>query len=196
MEAVLQNRNTVKMRDTSSMPIISPANGGTPAWESAVNYLLRTPGRWVGGEELGHFLYNGTCEASAPRKAVQRARRQGFPIESGVFGYRIGRAVRNDAQCPKCSTLRCLDGTEWVCYGCMGTEFVDLDLDRPGYDPNSRQGKEWSEEENAELRRLWSKMTQAEIGELLQRSECSVRAQGHALGLGKKPYRYRGVGKR
>jgi 5-methylcytosine-specific restriction protein A len=192
MTAVVGNREAVTTRHTFSMPVIAQSNAPTPAWESAVNYLLRTPGRWVSSEELAHFLYQGVCGTSAPRMAVQRARQRGFPIESGVFGYRIGRPVRNDAQCPQCSTLRCLDAGEWICYGCMGTEFVDLDLDRPGYDPDSRQGKEWSEEENAELRRLWGKLTQAEIGELLLRSEGSVRAQGATLGLGKKPYRYRG----
>ena len=180
------------MVDTFSMPRIANEYARPPAWEAAVNYLLRTPGRWVSSEELGHFLYQGACSRFSPGQAVLRARRRGFSIDSGQFGYRIGRAVRNEAQCPECSALRCLDGDEWVCYGCVGTEFVDLDLERPGYDPDSRQGKGWTEEENAELRRLWPRMSQAEIGELLQRSEGSVRAQGHALGLGKKPYRYRG----
>ena len=135
-------------------------------------------------------MYGPGCYSrQAPIEMVRRARLAGVPIESNrAMGYRLGRD--RSLICSSCGSLRVRypDG-EVVCYGCVGTEYAELEVGRAPYDPNTRQGRAWTEEESALLRELWqTRMTQAEIAMRLERTANSVRAQGKILGLGRKPY--------
>lgn len=160
-----------------------------PVWFDAVLYLARRSGQWVASVELGDAVYGeGLYSRHAPHNLVARARKAGVPIESNkALGYRIGRD--RSRLCGRCGSMKVRYEGEEVCYGCVGTEFVDLEVGRAEYDASSRQGKGWEAWEEALLRRLWPELSQAEIGARLQRSEASVRGRGKELQLGKKPYR-------
>lgn len=118
---------------------------------------------------------------------IQRARQAGIPIESSALGYRIGRS--NSLACQECGSLRVRypDG-ELVCYGCVGTEFVDLEVGRAPYDPNTKQGKAWTDDELAYIRANRDAKSNAEIARDLNRTESGVRGQSTAMRLGRKRY--------
>lgn len=165
----------------------------TPTWSIAVDYLLNHAGRWVPSVEISDVVYGGACVRHAPHMLMQRARRAGIPIESSEMGYRIGRD--NSLACPDCGLLRVRypDG-ELVCYGCVGTEFVDLEVGRTPYDPSTRQGKAWTDEELRYIRDHRDTKSNAEIARHLDRTESGVR--GQATGMinrgeisGRKAYR-------
>lgn len=155
-----------------------------PVWASAVEYLASHSGRWVTGMEIGDFVYKGICSPRAPHALMRRARQAGIPIESSYLGYRIGRD--NSLACPTCGSLRVRypDG-ELVCYGCVGTQFAELEVGRASGE-GERSGKPWTPEEEAFVRANQHRMSQAQMGELLQRSEPSVRGYMRTRGLEKR----------
>lgn len=157
------------------------------AWTSAVDYLVSHAGRWVPSVEIGDYVYSGACARTTPHILIQRAKRAGIPIESSELGYRIGRDTT--LRCPSCGLLRVRypDG-ELVCYGCVGTDFVDLEVGRAAYDPTTRQGRAWTEEEHAFVRDNRDTMSNAELALALNRTESGVRGQSTAMGLGRKAY--------
>lgn len=157
-----------------------------PMIEGAALYLVSHRGRWVPAWELADHLYGGHCGRSTVRMLVLRLRRRGLEVESGPFGYRVGRsAVR---ECDRCGGRMVRYEDEWVCYGCPGTGVVDLEVGRsPAV--GERGGREWTEEDRARLREMWLlPMKQDAIGEVLGRSASAVRAEAATLGLGRKPY--------
>lgn len=159
-----------------------------PVWASAVEYLASHSGRWVTGMEIGDFVYKGICSPRAPHALMRRARQAGIPIESSYLGYRIGRD--NSLACPTCGSLRVRypDG-ELVCYGCVGTEFVDLEVGRAPYDPSTKQGKAWTPSELDYIREHRDHKSNAEIARDLNRTESGVRGQSTAMRLPRKAYR-------
>ena len=159
-----------------------------PTWTTAVEYLLSHAGRWVPSVEISDHVYAGICSDASPRVLIHRARRAGIPIESSELGYRIGRD--NSLACPTCGSLRVRypDG-ELVCYGCVGTEFVDLEVGRAPYDPSTKQGKAWTQEELDYIRDHRDTKSNAEIARDLNRTESGVRGQSTAMRLPRKAYR-------
>ena len=157
-------------------------------WETAVEYLVSHAGRWVPSVEIGDFVYGGIYSTNAPHVLIHRARRAGVPIESSELGYRIGRD--NSLACPSCGSLRVRypDG-ELVCYACVGTEFVDLEVGRAPYDPRTKQGKAWTQEELDYIRDQRDTKSNAEIARDLNRTESGVRGQSTAMRLPRKAYR-------
>lgn len=117
-------------------------------------------------------------------------RRHPFAVTNGYgYGYKLaGCPWPGRVLCPRCGafTVKYDDGP--VCYGCVGVEFVDLEVSRAPYAPETRQGRPWTPEDNAKLRELWPVASQMEIGAALDRTGAAVRAQGRKLGLGRKPY--------
>lgn len=160
----------------------------THVWTSAVDYLLSHAGRWVPSVELADHVYSGACARQAPHVLIHRARRAGIPIESSEMGYRIGRD--NSLACPECGSLRCRypDG-ELICYACVGTEFVDLEVGRAPYDPSTKQGKAWTPDELDYIREHRDHKSNAEIARDLNRTESGVRGQSTAMRLPRKAYR-------
>lgn len=160
----------------------------TPIWVDAVAYLAKRQG-WVSAWELADHVYGGHCTRQAPHMLIRRARLAGVPIESNrALGYRLGRSA--DLVCGSCGSLMVkYEADEPVCYGCVGTAYIDLEVGRAIDATATQQGKAWSEEENEQLRELWPEVSQEEIAARLSRTASSVRAQGHLLGLGRKPYR-------
>lgn len=140
------------------------------SWATAVDYLLSHAGRWVPSVEIADFVYSGACARHAPHMLIARAKRAGVPIESSVLGYRIGRNL--SLACPDCGMLRVRypDG-ELVCYGCVGTEFVDLEVGRTPYDPTTRQGKAWTQQELQFIRDNRNHMSNVAMAEVLNRTE-------------------------
>ena len=159
----------------------------THVWTVAVDYLLSHAGRWVPSVEIADHVYAGACARHAHHMLVKRAKQAGIPIESSVLGYRIGR--NNTLACPDCGALRVRypDG-ELVCYGCVGTEFVDLEVGRTPYDPNTRQGKAWTEADLQYIRDNRATMSNEAMARALNRTESGVRGQSTAMGLGRKAY--------
>lgn len=155
-----------------------------PNWTLAVDYLLRHDGRWVTSTELGDFVYGGFYSRAAPHVLIHRARRAGLTVESSCFGYRMRRAVF--LVCPICGAPRVPYGcNELVCYGCVGTQFAELEVGRASGE-GERSGKPWTPEEEAFVRANQHRMSQAQMGELLQRSEPSVRGYMRTRGLEKR----------
>ena len=162
--------------------------------EAAFSYLLSHRGRWVPGWELADRVYRGACSRQAVSVIIYRARRRlGVPIESGPFGYRVGRAVAVQLPCPQCGAQRVRYEEEWVCYGCPGTSVVDMEVGRTVYEPGSRQGKSWTKEE-IEFVRSNPGLSFGDMARELLRTESSVRAVWASLGLGRKPYARSGGG--
>lgn len=159
----------------------------TPTWTAAIDYLLSHAGRWVPSVEIADHVYSGTCNRSAPHVLMHRAKRAGIPIEASLMGYRIGR--NNSLACPDCGALRVRypDG-ELVCYGCVGTEFVDLEVGRTPYDPNTNQGKAWTDKELQFIRDNRDTMSNVAMAEALNRTESGVRGQATRMALGRKRY--------
>lgn len=157
-----------------------------PTWRAAVEYLVSHAGRWVTSVEIADFVYAGACSYRAPHVLILRARRAGVPIESSEMGYRIGRDHR--LTCPDCGALRVQYPGELVCYGCVGTDFVDLEVGRAPYDPTTRQGRAWTEEELAYIREHRDTKSNAEIARDLNRTESGVRGQSTAMQLPRKAY--------
>lgn len=161
----------------------------TPVWAQAVLYLARRAGYWVSSWELGDHVYGAGCYSRhAPHELVRRARRAGVPIESNrALGYRLGRD--RSLICSSCGSLRVryADG-EVVCYGCVGTEYVDLEVGRAPYREGSRQGKPWTEEEKRFVLENDALMGLEELGRRLDRSASAVRGLRAQLGLPRKPY--------
>lgn len=169
-------------RFTSSSPAVAR---WVPRWVEAVALLVNRGGRWVTGSELGDSLYGSVCSPRAGHVLVLRARRAGVRIESSAFGYRIGREER--ATCPACGEWMVVyaDG-ERVCYGCVGTEFADLDVGRAAYREGSRQGKPWTAEEIQFVLENDARMSLEEMGRELDRSASAVRGLRAQLGLARK----------
>ena len=155
----------------------------TSTWRMAVEYLVSHAGRWVTSVEIGDYVYSGACVRHAPHMLIQRARRAGVPIESSEMGYRIGR--NTSLVCPSCGALRVQYPGELVCYGCVGTQFAELEVGRASGE-GERSGKPWTPEEEAFVRANQHRMSQAQMGELLQRSEPSVRGYMRTRGLEKR----------
>ena len=154
-----------------------------PTWAIAVDYLLSHAGRWVPSSEISDHIYSGACADASPRVLIHRARRAGIPIESSEMGYRIGR--NTSLACPSCGALRVQYPGELVCYGCVGTQFAELEVGRASGE-GERSGKPWTPEEEAFVRANQHRMSQAQMGELLQRSEPSVRGYMRTRGLEKR----------
>ncbi len=158
-----------------------------PRWVEVVAYLVSHAGRWVPASELGDFVYQGVCSKRAPHVLVHRARRAGVRIESSAFGYRVGREERR--ACPECGALVVVYGDgERVCYGCVGTEFAELEVGRAAYREGSRQGKAWTPEEIAFVLEHDAVMGLEEMGRRLDRSASAVRGLRAQLGLARKSY--------
>jgi hypothetical protein len=118
---------------------------------------------------------------------IYRARRAGVRIESSAFGYRVGREER--CACPECGALVVVYGDgERVCYGCVGTEYAELEVGRAAYREGSRQGKAWSPEEIAFVLEHDAVMGLEEMGRRLDRSASAVRGLRAQLGLARKAY--------
>lgn len=158
----------------------------TPTWRSAVEYLVSHAGRWVTSGEIGDYVYAGAFSRTAPHVLIHRAKRAGIPIESSEMGYRIGR--NQQLACPDCGALRVQYPGELVCYGCVGTDFVDLEVGRAAYDPTTRQGRAWTPQELAYIREHRDTKSNAEIARDLNRTESGVRGQATAMRLPRKTY--------
>lgn len=157
-----------------------------PVWVDAVTYLVSHAGRWVTASELGDYIYRGACSARAPHVLIHRARRAGVRIESGAFGYRVGRDL--GSICASCGGLLVRYEGESVCYGCVGSDYADLEVGRAPYREGSRQGKPWTREEIAFVLEHDASMSLEEMGRRLDRSASAVRGLRAHLGLQRKPY--------
>ncbi len=154
-------------------------------WLEAVLYLLSHAGRWVSAQELGDHVYRGVYSPSAPYVLVHRARMAGVKIESGPFGYRIGRSDR--PLCERCGRLLVEYPQERVCYSCVGTSFVDLEVGRAD-SSGARSGQHWTADEIQFVIEHDSTMSLEELGLALGRTASAVRGLRASLGLRRKPY--------
>lgn len=155
-------------------------------WEQAVAYIASHGGRWVPGFEVVDHVYSGAGSPHAAKVLIYRARKAGVPVESSMYGYRIGRQkVRT---CTRCNALTVIypDG-EVICYSCVGAEYADLEVGRAPYAEGTRQGVPWTEDERQFVLAHMHEMTLEELAEGIDRTVSAVRGFLFTNGL-HKPY--------
>lgn len=154
-----------------------------------VRYLVGHSGRQVGEQELRDHLFNGICSEGAVRILIYRVRlKLGRTfIESDEGGYCIGTHRVQDL-CARCRRPMVRYEDELVCYACVGTAFVDLEVGRTAPQEGTRQGQSWSEEERQFVLENDERLSLEEMGEALNRSASAVRGFRATLGLPRKAY--------
>lgn len=177
---------TVAAEIANRLHVLTISEMRVATWTTAVEYLVSHAGRWIPAAELGDYVYRGACSRAAPHVLIRRARAAGVRIESSAFGYRVGRIDR--PVCRTCGGLVIDYGDDLVCYGCIGTEYADLDVGRAPYREGSRQGRRWTAEEIQFVLDNDSSMGLEELGQRLDRTASAVRGLRATLGLSRKTY--------
>jgi hypothetical protein len=156
-----------------------------------IQYLDAHLGRYIAEWELRDYLYEGgVCSDAAIRLTIHRIRRklgQAFIERGDLGGYRLTshRSAELMRVCAICSrpVVRYQDG--FVCYGCVGTANVDLDVGRRTA-VGEHSGRPWTEDEEQFISDHRDDMTNEAMGHELQRSESAVRGHLTAMGLDKQ----------
>jgi len=151
-------------------------------------------------EELNEAVFGQYSCSSLARNAVHRVRcKLGRNVlltipDIGVR-YGGGAVVEAMARCLKCGRAIGRYDNEWVCMRCGASgsrrqlESHDLEVGRAAYDPTTKQGKAWTQDELDYIRDQRDTKSNAEIALDLNRTESGVRGQSTAMKLPRKAYR-------
>jgi hypothetical protein len=162
--------------------------------QQALTYLRSHAGAYIPAYEIAEFIWGAGTDPQNARVIISqlRAKLGSSFVDSCSFGYRLthSRAALVAMVCRTCGHVAVNYSEEWVCYGCVGTHAVDLEVGR-AEGPGERSGQAWSEQETAFVAEHADDMSLDEMGEVLQRSGSSVRARLDQLGIEKKYTRRR-----
>lgn len=156
-----------------------------------ISYLRSHAGAFVPASELAEAIWGDDADEALSYRIVQRVRQKLGPtyIESSAFGYRLtySRAATVAMVCSNCGAEAVNYSSEWVCYGCTGTQNVDLEVGRAAYAEGTNSGKPWTRAEREFVLAHLADMSLEELGDAVNRTESAVRGFLAQEGI-KKPY--------